>query len=104
MLDWFGSGIFGGLFGPALVRLLRRYKLRSVFIAGALGSEVILFFTCVKMGGWHLAWERMIEMAFTPVGILFPLGMGALCVVGLVLCAPDLIGRLRTKKPDDPHN
>jgi hypothetical protein len=97
-MDWFDWGLFGGFFGKDIVQFLRRYKLRLIFLMAVLGVELFLFFSMVRTKGWTFAWHRMIEMALTPVGIFVPLGIGALCVVGMVLCAPDLIGKPKDGK------
>lgn len=98
MFDGFWSGIFGGFFGPAIVQFLRRFRLRVIFVASALGMELFIFFAGVWTKGWELAWHRMIEMAITPLGILLPLGTGALCVVVMVICAPNLVGKKKNNE------
>jgi hypothetical protein len=98
MLDWFGSGLFGGLFGPAIVQFLKRFKLSAIFIGASIGVQLIVFLVGVKIGGWRFAWHRTVETFFTPIGILVPLGIGALFALVMVICVPDLIGKSKDKK------
>lgn len=43
MLDWFESGLIGGLFGKNIAQFLRRFRLRIIFCTAAVSTE--LFFS-----------------------------------------------------------
>ena len=57
-----------------------------------------MFLVGVNRVGWQLAWQKMIEKALTPIGLLLPLGMGILCVIVLIVCAPGIIGKPKREK------
>lgn len=92
-MDWFEWGLVGGFFGKDAVNFLRRYRLRIIFIVSAIGTDLFLFSALAWDGGLKFAWGKFAEKAFTLIGILLPLGIGALCVLCVALCAPGLVGK-----------
>lgn len=81
MFDGFWSGMFGGLFGPALATWLSRYRYWAVFVTATLGVHVIAFAVGAYEKGVAFAIQVMLEKTFTPVGILVPMGIGLLVVM-----------------------
>jgi hypothetical protein len=98
VLGDFGFGILSEFFGPIIAGYLSRFKLRVIFFASVFGVELVLFLGAVRVGGWQFAWQRMMDKAFTPLGILLPLGIGVLCVLLVVIQAPDMVGKPKGKK------
>jgi hypothetical protein len=92
MIDWFWSGIFGGIFAKPLAKLLRRFRLSIIFLAGCIGTHLGPFLADGWSHGWHPAAKRSIDMLMTPAGILVPLAIGALCVLLVLVCAPNHSG------------
>lgn len=81
MFDGFWSGIFGGLFGPALATWLSRYRYWAVFVTATLGVHVSVFAIVCYKAGWSFAVQVLLEKTFTPEGILVPMGIGLLVVM-----------------------
>lgn len=98
MTDWFWSGIFGGIFAKPLAKLLRRFRLWIIFLVGYIGAPLSLFLKDAWSNGWHPAAKRSIEIMATTAGIFAPLAIGALCVLLVLVCAPNCSdGKARTK-------
>ena len=80
MFDGFGSGIFGGLFGPAIAQWMSRFKYWVVFLAAMTSTYIGLYVAGIYAKGLRFATQAMLENIFTPVGILVPIGIGLLAV------------------------
>lgn len=102
MFDGFWSGVFGGIFGPALVRWVGKYKYLTVFAIVAVGVHIVAFAQDCMDAGLHVALARAREFTFTPVGIFVPMAMGALAVICLFFCK--LISGSGKKNPSTDAN
>ncbi len=95
MFDGFWSGIFGGLFGPALATWLSRFRYWTVFVTATLGVHISAFIVVAYKEGWNYAVKVLLEQTLTPVGILVPMGIGLLAVMVA------FIGHLNAPKKED---
>jgi hypothetical protein len=103
MFDGFWSGIFGGLFGPALAQWMSRFKYWVVFLAIALSWQFVFFIMAIYYNGWADLINIFIHdsSTFLIIFIYSPLGFG---VLGVFIA---FLGSLNTpKKPseDDQNN
>lgn len=99
MFDGFWSGIFGGLFGPAIARWLSWYKYWAIFLVATLAVHGGTFVLDWLNTNFLSALKRSAGFFFTTVGFFAPMGIGLLAVfVAFVgsLSAP--------KKNDDDAN
>ena len=80
MFDGFWSGIFGGLFGPAIALWLSRFKYWMIFLVAMMTTYMGLFVAGIYSKGLQFATEAMLKNILTPVGILFPMGIGVFAV------------------------
>lgn len=96
MVDGFWSGILGGLFGPVIAQWMAKLKYWVVFLVAMMATHIGLFIVGAYARGIHYAIKVTLEDAFTPVGILVPMGIGLLAVF------VTFIGSLNTpKKPNE---
>lgn len=86
MFDGFLSGMFGGIFGPAIVNGIKKYRYWTIFIFTTLGVHALTFVQDILDFGIGEAWSRVVRLTFTPVGIFVPLIIGLLAVACLYLC------------------
>ncbi len=84
MFDGFWSGLLGGIFGPALIQWISRYKYRTIFISAMLCVHVGCFIVGAFSKGLQFAIQVVFEKTFTVVGIFVPMGI-ALIVVFIAL-------------------
>jgi len=80
MFDGFWSGIFGGLFGPAIAQWLSRFKYWVIFLVATLATQVFYFAAGVKAKGLKAAVEIVFMSGFDPLFFLVPMGIGLLVV------------------------
>jgi hypothetical protein len=80
MFDGFWSGIFGGLFGPAIAQWMGKFKYWVVFLVAMMSAHLGLFVAGVYARGLQFAIKVTLRDTFTPVGILVPMGIGLLAV------------------------
>ncbi len=95
MFDGFWSGMFGGLFGPALATWLSRYRYWTIFVTATLGVHVSVFAIVGYKEGWSFAVQVLVEKTFTPAGILAPMA------IGLVAVMVAFVGTLNSPKKGD---
>jgi len=81
MLDGFWSGIFGGLFGPAIAKWMSRFKYWVIFLVVMLGTHIVFFVIGAYARGLPFAIQAVRKYTFTPVGILFPIGVAIFAVI-----------------------
>lgn len=80
MVDGFWSGMFGGLFGPAIAQWLSRFKYWVIFLVATVTVHVVSFIQdCLEFGG-AAAIVRFVNLVSKPVGIFAPMGIGLLVV------------------------
>lgn len=82
MFDGFWSGIFGGLFGPALTQWLNRFKYWVVFLFAALAWQLFAFFVGIYYRGWIGLRNIFIDekSSFLIIFCYAPVGAGVLAV------------------------
>jgi uncharacterized membrane protein len=80
MFDGFWAGLFGGLFGPAIAQLLRRYKYWAIFLFVMSGVHLGIFAVGAFSRGLEFAIRATLEQTFTPSGILAPIAVALLAV------------------------
>ena len=81
MFDGFWSGIFGGLFGPAIAKWLNKFKYWMIFLVMMLSTHIGFFIAGAYARGFPFAVQAVCKYTFTPVGILFPVGVGIFAVI-----------------------
>ena len=81
MFDGFWHGIFGGLFGPVIAQWLSKFKYWVIFLVVMLGTHIVFFAVGAYERGLPFAIQAVSKYTFTPVGILFPIGVGIFAVV-----------------------
>jgi hypothetical protein len=81
MFDGFWYGIFGGLFGPAIAKWLAKFKYWMIFLVVMLGTHIVFFIVGAYARGLPFAIQAASKYTFTPVGILFPIGVGIFAVI-----------------------
>ncbi|MBB5457799.1 hypothetical protein [Paraburkholderia sp. Cpub6] len=83
MFDGFWSGVFGGLFGPAISRWLGRYTFWKVFVISLTGIYALMFLIAsFKLGVAH-AIKTISAIILTIPGFFAPVGIAA----ALAFCA-----------------
>jgi hypothetical protein len=80
MFDGFWSGLLGGLFGPAIMRWLSRYKYWAIFLFVMLGVHIGIFVVGAYSRGLEFAIHATLAQTFTPSGILAPIAVALLAV------------------------
>ncbi|HWW06823.1 hypothetical protein [Collimonas sp.] len=80
MFDGFWSGIFGGLFGPAISQWLIRFKYWVIFVVATVTVHVASFIQDCLEYGVTVAFERSINLLSKPAGIFAPIAIGLLAV------------------------
>lgn len=86
-------GLFGGLFGPVIAQWLRRFKYWVIFFVAMVGTHICFFLVGSYARGFSFAIQAVSEYTFTPVGILFPIGVGTFAVIVAFLGALNSKGR-----------
>lgn len=87
MLDGFWSGLLGGLFGPAIMPWLIRYKYRVIFLLVMVGVHISCFVVGVFSKGLHFAIQAVVDKTFSPVGILAPMAIALIAVFVVFICS-----------------
>lgn len=87
MMDDIGRGILSGLLALPLAQWARKFKYRTIFVVGWLGTNAYLFLGLARIRGYNEAAHLFIEKAFTPIGFLLPLGVGLLGVILVFVCS-----------------
>ncbi|QRX81621.1 hypothetical protein [Glaciimonas sp. PAMC28666] len=80
MFDGFLSGMFGGLFGPAIAQYLSRFKYWIVFLTTTLTVHGGTFILDWLNTNFLDALKRSVCFVFTTVGFFAPMGIGLLAV------------------------
>jgi dipeptide/tripeptide permease len=80
MFDGFWSGIFGGMFGPAIAQWMSRFKYWVIFLVATMSTHIGVFVAVLYADGLTFAIDAMLKNTLTPVGILVPMGIGLLAV------------------------
>ncbi|MBF8176527.1 hypothetical protein [Herminiimonas contaminans] len=78
MFDGFWSGLFSGLFGPALVTWLGKFRYGVIFLLSMLAVHLGLFLLGVYAKGFRAAVQITLDKTFTLTGIFVPAGIGLL--------------------------
>ncbi|NUY03861.1 hypothetical protein [Paraburkholderia youngii] len=87
MFDGFWSGVFGGLFGSAVMRWARKYRYTTIFLIVTIAVYIFSFVQDLVDVGGPAALARLQEFTFTPIGLLVPMGIGLLAVLCVFVCA-----------------
>ena len=98
MFDGLWLGMIGGLFGPALMQFLRRFRYISIFSLTVVLTILAFFMIDVCESGWNVAIQRIVSKKF----FIYPLtgmGSGALTTFCVWFCA--LINS--ASRNDDPQ-
>ena len=80
MFDGFWSGIFGGLFGPAVALWLSRFKYWAVFLVATLSVHVYIFVLGWLDTNFLSSFKRGVTFACTSTGFFAPMIIGVLAV------------------------